>query len=779
MDPFNQNNTQDFPPNFWDEPPFDFSASTFDFNEPTTPLDPEESPTSNKNLTNILSAAIGPISQNDEDFPFANTGIFTNTPLTPLEGGLEESSNQPTASFSKRDIIFHNQLLVILKRYDNRQNSLKSFTGSQDALARISKYIKCNKNTFSTIFNIFDTSLSPSPPTLVENAQNHHKWINSLTSVITNLFILWIIHESEQSLAKYIKEYEEDLTISSEKMPKKNLDTIETLKTRFENDKKKATFNIPTKSKDFAVTSTSLLIHLLLPVALKTAANICKSVFNIFKNIAAASQIRIFYSLHNELNYRLHPQICVNIYPDNPTFAQQKLKKTDEIAQQKLRQEEKEFINELNNCKKIEEVQSQLKKKGISFKVPSMIDEFKRQMDTEEFKRELLMSFHSAGQTRPVMNEGDIEDILINREMSHNDKIEKTLAFLDGEIQKSELMEWDEIRTHFAELKIPLDAEHLGSLCPGSKDEWLQLLQDRDNGFLQVLAQTRVEYHETVAQLVKQGVYSHLDGKLKVERNFLHLSAAECIVDIVSNIFYLILQVFEGQLFALSTLTEIFLTDICKMKIPGIQLLPIFHPLYRMPFKVGTIALFLIRSFFASRYKPNEYSLKAYGLTMYMRIINLSMIGPYLLYYLKLTLLVIKVRLIENQILRRSQTPLEIDPRYLALNKSYEQKREECDESIRKIEMALDGMRLQDAHLTTGLKSGSLKDIDDALKDKNVDPSLFPEHVIDHFQQNLCGFKLTSETKEDFKSHLENLLSFSEDSFMDYYASNRFAYLKN
>ncbi len=498
-----------------------------------------------------------------------------------------------------------------------------------------------------------------------------------------------------------------------------------------------------------------------------------------------------------------------------------------DLMQKYYRANLKKFLESLKNCNTTQEVKKIFKEIGIGFEVPSTITEFKKQFKNSHFQRDLMQEYSYYIGKRSIMAEEHIHTALRAKMARKKRLINKSLPFINEQIIACQHLSWPEIEAHFANLHIPLDAiqiknskdpfielsdevledsfeesedlyvdEELPISLPTTKLEWDQCIQNEE--FVQALAAKWIDYQEEKAQLFWQAIKQCLLSKHSVEAKFLDLRLKQEMIGLVSTAIQFAICMPYVKVFALTSALEVFSKDFAKAGFPlgGFYL---FMPLYpKFNFKLESILLNLHEHFFAIKYKPNEYSLKSYKLTIQIRMIELMMSGHQILLLLKQILLWINMRLIENCMMGLKKIEIGEDDRFKQMLENYEQHRINYKQHVEELHNSLKQLKIEDTKLILNPQyrksqeksSQSKEALKDPLQnDENFDPlyeiavcledadfEYFPAHILEKFEENF-GFKLTEENKENLLERLEAFFSESEINFIDSFNSNRFNYL--
>jgi hypothetical protein len=346
-----------------------------------------------------------------------------------------------------------------------------------------------------------------------------------------------------------------------------------------------------------------------------------------------------------------------------------------------------------------------------------------------------------------------------------------------------------EIQAYFAKRHIDInsisipDADDL-PVPPTNELEWEECAQNDE--FIRALAEKWIDFQEGTAQMLMQAVRQAVLSKHQVEHKFLLFHAVEIGVGLFSTALQLSLCSPQVKLSTLSSVIEILITDIAKWGFPGLGAFYLGSPLYPgMKFKIEALFMQIAKHFFAIAYKPNEYSLEGYQLTLKLRWTKLVMLYYTLHFILQKAALWINIRLVDNCIKGLDSNSISKDKRYDDLTEQYDLFSIVYKKEVQDLENKLWELQVKDANLIINPQSQKtsanfgpsdpIKDIADSLIDADID--YFPPLVIE-FIENQVNFKLSNANKAELEDHLKDFFAKSEDKFLSSYFSNRFDYLK-
>jgi hypothetical protein len=732
-------------------------------------------------------------------------------------------------------------------RYNQRKEKFQEQAALQGTLLSGIEYVSVNKDNIVKGAEKF-TSVSHSEVKVwLNKGDTAYKWTDDILHLIAYIRKYYLLHIIQTELQDYHQRLQKlkGKRLRSDFNKIRNVQKyIDALNRKLKIEKKETWHKGKSKVACFTLTKlTSFPLEHLTGWSSKTAVKVGKIAFNIFKNTWGIWKILNAKANQDEWLYYLQPRLMVNIYPDKPTDKLEqekleKLKKQHENAQEKLLAELNGFLTFLDECKTIEDVQAIFKEVGISFEIPSTFEEFQIQFRNKRFQRNLIQEYYYCVGQRVVRNDKTIKSFL-NAQMNEKRRlINERLPFIAEQIIECQNKEWPEIQKHFDHLKIRFDsiqalkdpvlndaseelsddecAEEQLPLPPTTKLEWEQCIQNEK--FCKALAKQWVDYQEAKAQSFMQAMRQFLLSKHSVEHKFLNFWLQQYVIGLISTAVQLAICIPYVTLSTLSSVLAILNKDLAKSGFPGVGAFYIFIPLYpNFNFKLEGILLHLCEHLFAIKYKPNEYSLKSYRLTMQKRMFGLAMTGHTLLLLLKQALLWLNMRLIENGMMGLEKKPISQDVRFMRMNAQYEQRRITFKQHVEELEECLKQLKIQDAKQIISPQyaksetkfSQAKKPLKDSIQhveesnecNSNVEEEIektekrtldpiyelvqsledadfecFPYNVLEAFEDNF-GFQLTDKNKENLQERLESFFSESEAKFIDSFRFNRFNYL--
>lgn len=717
-------------------------------------------------------------------------------------------------------------------RYHDWKENFQNQATLQGILLSIIEYFSINKeNILKGTEYISSVRHTEKIKSWLNTGDECYKWTDDILHLIAYIRKYYMLHDIQQELEEYhqrLQELKADMSSSRSNsgqlvIAQKHIDS---LSQELKNEKKETGNKGILKGVRFIVTklSTSPLEHV--GWSSKIVIKVSKVTFYIFKYVWELWNINNTKAKQDQwLNYL--QRITVNIYSDDPDqqTLQEELQKKNNTAQDKLCNDLANFFKSVENCKTTEEVGRRFKEVGISFEVPSTIEEFQEQLSNKRFQRNLIQEYYHCVARVVFMNPDHITKLVRRKEQAKEIRINTCLPFIGDQIIACQNEEWPEIQKHFENLKIHLDSIQISEEerlpnPPTTKLEWKQCLQNE--AFLKALARQWVDYQEAKAQLFAQAMKQCLLSKHNVERKFLDFRKNQYIIGLLSSVVQLAICLPQAKLYAITFALELFSKDLAKAGLPGAGAFYLFIPLYpNLHFKLEDIVFSLYAHLFGMQYKPNEYSLKSYKLTTQIHMFGLMMTSHTLLLLLKQALLWLNMRLIENCIMSLETKPMSQDARFIDMDKQYEERRITYKQRVEELEAELDKLREEDAKLIISPCYAQLKecsqtkepsppieaeesdefDLEKAEEEINqpetqkfdketlnpffiiaqsledADFNCFPPNVLEEFEDTL-GFPLTDKSKENLQKHLESFFSESETKFMGSFSSNRFNYLR-
>ncbi|WP_068469119.1 hypothetical protein [Candidatus Protochlamydia phocaeensis] len=492
----------------------------------------------------------------------------------------------------------------------------------------------------------------------------------------------------------------------------------------------------------------------------------CKIAADVGKEIKDIRKIWQGYKYQGEWQYHLAPRLRIN-------------EGLDLTAKEKIKNELEAFLLSLNNAQTIEDVKKILEDIRIDLDVPSDIEEWKEWLQHDRMQDYLLRSYQYRKGIVYFANQDDIQALLIKRQQFTS----KILIFNQ---EKIELFAAQSVDLSFEEIQRWLAQEHIHLKeiegAPQTKDEWIQRIQQED--FIVVLAKQRAAYQETVARLAEQGLRAGLLKKISLERKLLTFRGIESILNIalacIRIAFYLPGLGGDLEKYLINLLVD-------KLPIPGLGLVTILC--CDRDLTLDNLFMMAIHHCVGYYYKPNEYSLEGYKINAKMQYSRLMAQLYLCVNLLKRMLLWIRIRIVENFILRRQNRSIETDSQYQDLkqrlnqyNLEYRAKMMQWEAQIEKLKLADLQLLLQPNPVKIIASNGEeedfepLKNLVAALDSSDFD--CFPQDILDTFKEH-AGLDLTEENKSKTEASLKSLFLKAELSLSKSYLANRIAFLKS
>lgn len=701
------------------------------------------------------------------------------------------------AFFDEEDIKFQS----LQKEYKKWKKTFKTYASYAHKLLAVLEYLTDNKDNIVLFIKRYSPNKAIAVEFLFDVIDNVFKWgdcgIPFLASVI-KLFSIKDFDKQAQKIKDAARQFfidhqnQQDFTTASTDRILKKHSSVNQFQSKLEQDKDEAKNKICLKGAHLISQFSGVALTILDILRLKTASKVTKSTYKIFKISMASLNCYNMNHNHKEWMFHLQPYFLVNIEPENPTSDEEENFEAKLDAQEELIENVKDFLISLEGSSSLEEVKKILKDLNLSFALPATIDQFKQMFRNPRFVRDLVQCYYYLVGRRAAISASKLFAAIKKKEEEHNRKINHCLPFIIdhvAECQKQNLS-FAEIRAHFAKLHIDINSITIPNdddLPPTDEVKWRECVQNDE--FIKALAGRWVDFQEATAQMVMQTLRQALESKLEVERKFLLFQAVEIGVGFISTIAQLCLCNPQIKLIAISSALEILFTDIAKLGegYPGLGVFHLGSPLYPgVKFKIESLFLLIAKHFFAIPYKPNEYSLKGYFLSMQLQWAKLLSLFYSLLFMLQTGVLWINIRLVDNCIKSLEVKSLEQDPRYIDLWEQYDHRIADCTQAEKNAENDLWKLKVEDVNLIFNSHSqktranyepsNPIKDIVDSMREADID--YFPPLVIEFFENHLGFTKLSNANKEELEKHLKMFFSQSEENFLSSYGANRFDYLK-
>lgn len=756
------------------------SESFKERNKKERPIDSNITPL--KPINQKLLPIDAEINEDDEDIELENDEQ-TAARIEELKQSLEKSHTQAILVSDKIDKLWRD-FKGLERRCEDWKSNLNGYGNLQGNILATLEYFNVNHDNFLDALN---KQLSPEQFSMVEahleNTDATFKWANCIAPLVFNVVKFCISNQIQKDLDKLHKRLQkwkvkgEETKFQQPPSLFKKIDCIQQailqLSRELEKEQKSTLSKGRSKLGKLASRLTTFPITYWFEVSCQKANKICRSTFNVYWRSINFFNTKSAYIEQKRWMYRLQSRIVVNINCPNPW------------SQTQLYREVEQFLKSLDRCKSIDQVKKKLREVKITIPIPSDFEDWCNLYQNQHVRRSLVQDYYYAVGKRPIMNGDHIQSILERRQAEKINKIDESLAFIQSNIDKCQNLTFAQITTHFKNLHI--DFNQLKSvkniplqLIPKTKDEWDQCIKDPE--FCKSLAKEWVDHQETIGQLAMQALRYALLSKNIMEREFLFFRGIEYLISIVSSILQLIVHLSLAKLWVITSVIELLMIDFAKLGFPGAGLVNVFHPLYPdISFKLDSIVMLFAEYYFAIERKPNAYSLEGYKLMIQIRWFGLVAIVHYLISLFQQALIWLNMRLIENTILRLEKKSLEENSSYIQITKTYEQRRLNYKQHIKKLEDCLNELELKDAKLNIQPNETLHKEFDPitnpvkAIKDANV--NCFSTEVLKFFEENF-GFKLNEENKNDLEEYLEDFFSANEREFIQAYQTNHQIYLK-
>lgn len=685
-------------------------------------------------------------------------------------------------------------------------NTLKGYLKYSNMFLRVSEYITNNKDVFIDSIKLVRPDEGAVLEVLLETYDDVFKWVDCSLPVLINFIHGIAIFRFKQkaeniqnSIARFVTNCEAQgnetqghvsSSSSSNGILKSHYHVNHFQQSKLDRDwsevQKKGGLKLVRLISRFVASRLACLEIL----ELKTANKTTKSIYEILKSGMEIWDYRNMERKQREWLFHLQPYFLVNIEPENPTLEEEDAIEAQIDAQEELIEEVKSFLVSLENCNSLEEVEKIFKKINVPFVLPPSIHHFKQTLQNPRLCRDLVQCYYYYAGRRALINPSKLSYAIKKKEEEHAHNIDRSIPFIAEQINECQKqnLSFKEIQAYFAKLHIDIHSLKIPNndlpLPPTDELEWAECIQD--NEFIQALAGKWVDYQEATAQMAMQALRQALLSKHHVERKFLLFQAIEIGVGILSTIIQLSLCSPQIKLLTISSVLEILVADMAKWASPTFGVFYLASPLYPgLKFKIEALFMKIAKHFFAISYKPNEYSLDGYLLTLKLRWTNLVMLYYSLQFILQKASLWIDIHLVDNCIKGLDIKSMTEDQRYDNLREQHADSLLNYRHEIENIENELWKLQLKDAKLiidpqsqktSKGFKpSDPIETLANALIEADID--YFPPLVIEFFE-NQVGFKLSNSKKAELEEHLQELFVKNDDKFFSSYISNRFAYLK-
>lgn len=434
-----------------------------------------------------------------------------------------------------------------------------------------------------------------------------------------------------------------------------------------------------------------------------------------------------------------------------------------------------QFLKSLKEAHTLTQVKDRLAVIGIEIPLPPTINEWKENLKTNErLLRYLRRACYCFYGEIPITDVANVQSWLVSQGQNRNKRLQEAILLIKDVVDECNKKSFQEIIVHLKDLHINLDTLSLNNrtlpIPPTTKEEWLKC---SENGqFCEALAEQWVNYQETSARLLLQGLQPILLSKLHVEEKFLRLQMVENTLNLVSFIIQLILSFPQTILYQTNSLLEVFVKDLAKDGIPGGGAAYLFFP--ELNFKLGTLIMKFVGHFFAGQYKPNEYSFEGYRMSVKMRLYKLHVFVCDVMQLIGQAVLWLSIHL-ENRMNRlNGKKSVEEAARLNAKKAIYEKFRSDITQNIKNIEKNLEELRVKDAK--NNLKQGVNDKEFDPIKNfveafLAVDPKFFPPNVVEFFEENL-GIDFGNKDKTMVGPALRKVLAADGAKLIDLYTQS-------
>lgn len=732
-----------------------------------------------KVFPSLLSEHIPLLSPFEEMEPAEMFKLDSESPKR--SSNLEDPLNQ---SVKDRFDELKERLLKLDEAYKSWKITFKKCETVEGKISFSLNYFKINEDNFlSLLSQYFPQTHFKQASELLKDTNTTIKWSDSIVPLIINVSKLCIILHVEKELSELEASYQklrlemDSKTIKFDDSTKKSI--IE-LAFRLSKDKKSAVNKSQQKTEKIFSTILSFPLEKIFDISSKQASKVCKSSFGIVKAFRTLSRAWKTKVLQNEWISHLQTRFVVDSTISMKSIAE-------------LNQEAEQFLNSLKDCHDISEVKSKCSQLGLDVELPLSIEQWRDQLENSRFKKQLTQSYFYWKGKRPFLNL-DLFNLYNSNKFSDYESQHKSrcMLFVIDQINecRSKNDHFDSIKKHFADLHItfqpikidPLKKELLAS--PTNHNEWEEWVQNPK--VIENLAEQWFGHHEAIAQLALQGLRQFLLSKNSVESRFIFYRAFESVANLAFSVLQLVILLPAAKLYSAVSILELVVSDLLKLPIPGIGIIPLFFPLYRdFNFRIDNFLVLSLKALFARTYKPHEYSSEGFQLGLKTSWYEFLIFYHYLLSSLRKAILWMKVKAVEQLILGCQPKPFEEDKRVLEINENFERKHKEFDLKIGQFKTQLTDLMVKDVKLNLQSQdqvatNGSaavdpIHDLVHGLTEANFD--FFPPHVLDFFETHV-GIKLKESSKESIKTQLEDFLSCSEENLIDAYRSNRYQFLR-
>ncbi len=492
----------------------------------------------------------------------------------------------------------------------------------------------------------------------------------------------------------------------------------------------------------------------------------CKNGVSIIKNAYSAWKIGKACRYQKEWVHHLSPRILID-------------HQASEASQEQLNDETISFLNSLSLCKNVEEVKKIFKQRRMSIEedVPNDFASWQQLFEGKRFRRYIIQSYYHSVGKKPVFNTDDVKSLLRKREKDFKATVDANLTKIFGFITTTHEFTFEEIKDFFAKQHIYLNCLEFP---PQNKEEWELRINDLE--FQRSLAKQWVEYQETSAKLLDQGLRQSLLSKNAIESKFLNYRWKENIASITLSLIQFALT-FRGMHFSsIAAISEAFSIDLSKAGIPGIGLIYLLFP--DTSLKIETLIASVSEYLFLGQYKPHTYSKESYKLFFQKRwLLFISKLHSQISLF-KQFMLWINIRLVENCIMGLPKKPLEEYSKYTEIQEDEKQFQLKCRKRLKELKILLRQMRLLDEKKIiqpsygrtgpNGEKVDSIEIIANTLEE--LDMEMFSERTREFIETNF-GIKLT-ENRKDLKKEFEKFFLKNEMNFVNSNRKNRFIYTR-
>lgn len=662
------------------------------------------------------------------------------------------------------------------------------------------EYVGNNKNNIVNLSKYWTPAYSNAISDVATYIDDIYKWADCLVPLSIRLFRYGYTHNIKDRLEELhtrLKSQPHDQQnqhLHSSSLNSETNKMMQQFQSKMENDASYLLYRILSKFIRLLTKIGSL--YLSRYYTQKTAATIGKCFYEIYKNYCGRLDYFQSVSLQEEWLFHLQTHFVCQIECENPSSKEADLLNAQAFAQDELLKKIEE-LEKLGKCETIEKVHAIFKKLNFPLQIPATIEKFKTLFENPRFRRNLLQNYYCQENLRILMDDALVHGFIGKQKLEHENKIDYALPIITDEIKKcqEEGMSFDQIREHFAKLHIHFDAIRIPKekapqlppdpnpekeLLPPPSEQTLGLYLSNEE-YIKALTKEWIGHQEATAQLVLQGLRQAILSKHEVESEFMLFKAIQHGIGYISPLSQLGLCHPKFKESPIGRALELLVTDIAKLGIPSLGVFYVFSPLYsQVKFKIESLFILLAKHFVAFPYKPNEYSLESYKLTLQIRMTKLILFAYSLQFFIKKGLIWVNINLIERSILRLKNQTKKNSDQFEELALQYKNYENECNKKEEELKSALNELKRKDVNYiinkhsqTPGSEDRAIEHLVEMVLDANID--YFPPLVIE-FIENHIGFTLTNESKVLLKSKLYEFFLKKEYAFVAFFSSNRSTY---